>query len=1231
MSAMTAGSFTDLFFRISLRVFWKVAAAFAVVAGITVSPLSHVWAQGPAAASQSGAFPNFDARILQGFANAGSPAARIAAVEDEAGARRTAIEAGWPGAQYTLDASGFLRSLQAEGAPLSAAAQGDAADASRRFLEEHEPFFGLPSGGMRDFRLISQQPDESAVLVRFGQTAGGLPVYNGQIRLTLNSSGQITQVDIGDLARGGALVASPALSAEEAVRAALRMHGWNASTELIPTDPDAEGRLFFENPLGPARTPIRVELVVFPLAESEARPAYRIFLEIDGKNWFELLLDAGNGNLLLRHNLYRSAAQGRVWKLSPLKGPREQVTFPEGWLGPGQTRTTGNNIDAYLDTDFDNVPDQASRPNIQNGRAVSSSQLFDFPAGEGSTGQNPRDFPAAAVTNLFYLGNEAHDYFYTLGFDEAAGNFQTDNFGRGGAGNDAVRVEAQDGLNGASFSATPDGVPPRAQFGLFDFQRTPTPTDDKDAAYEAQVVVHELAHGFTTRVVGGPDVVNCLNGLQSAGMSEGWSDYFAASYSSDPIQGAYLTGTPGGARRHSFEGYPFTYEHLGNTGWVIPHDDGEIWAAALWDIRKELGRSTADQLIARALKLTPCGPSMVDARQAVLQADANTGAANRAKLWEIFARHGLGNSARGVDGNNIITGTVFTAAFDRPFDLQPGNRAPVVTSQPAFSTGVGQSYQYNIAATDPDGDLLTYTVSEGPPGLTVSPAGRVGWTATFTGQRVKITVADGKGGRAMHGFYIPVITQLFPNQNVEIGGAQNSLGLGGIIVPNGSPALQFTMRGGSGNPDLLVLGPDGSVGGFSRPGSTETFSIAAPRPGVWLVQVAGVATYSGVSLKATLPVPTVLAKDTTLRNRSGDRTSETFYRVTVPPGVPVLRIVTTGGTGDADLFVKRGAIPACQDVLLILLGQCDVDEVSIANGNEEVIEIVNPEPGDWFINVLGFEAYFGLNLTVGFPQPTIKNGGVVLATQTPAVAQAPARSIISVYGDGFAPPGTLVTDPVLDGTGKVSTTLANTCLEINGNRSPMFAVMPTQVNAQISEKVMPGAASAVVIRGCGTLSETRSAPVGLVVTEAAPAFFNFTNQASGVNPIAAVHGGGPDLVGEPGLIAGAVFTPAEPNGIVSLFGTGFGGTNPPLPAGAIPGTSVPDGVARATGAVAVTVGGIPVPAEDVYYAGTAPCCAGLDELVIRVPANAPDGNLPVRFTIGGISSPEGPYITVKKP
>ncbi|MGS0749204.1 M36 family metallopeptidase, partial [Halpernia sp. GG3] len=81
----------------------------------------------------------------------------------------------------------------------------------------------------------------------------------------------------------------------------------------------------------------------------------------------------------------------------------------------------------------------------------------------------PSDNLNAATTNLFYLNNKVHDIFYRLGFTESARNFQSFNFGKGGAQNDYVLAESQDGSgkDNANFATPSDGSKPRMQMFLW--------------------------------------------------------------------------------------------------------------------------------------------------------------------------------------------------------------------------------------------------------------------------------------------------------------------------------------------------------------------------------------------------------------------------------------------------------------------------------------------------------------------------------------------------------------------------------------------------------------------------------------------------------------------------------------------------------------------------------------------------------------------------------------------
>jgi hypothetical protein len=149
--------------------------------------------------------------------------------------------------------------------------------------------------------------------------------------------------------------------------------------------------------------------------------------------------------------------------------PADSLASPFGWHdtdgAPGAefTTTRGNNVHAYMDQDADNVPDFESSPSGGAGLA------FDFPI---DFGEHAQSYRAAATTNLFYTNNMIHDVLHRYGFDEASGNFQANNYGRGGGGGDYVRAEAADGngTNNANFStpARDDGTgTPRMQMYLW--------------------------------------------------------------------------------------------------------------------------------------------------------------------------------------------------------------------------------------------------------------------------------------------------------------------------------------------------------------------------------------------------------------------------------------------------------------------------------------------------------------------------------------------------------------------------------------------------------------------------------------------------------------------------------------------------------------------------------------------------------------------------------------------
>jgi extracellular elastinolytic metalloproteinase len=132
--------------------------------------------------------------------------------------------------------------------------------------------------------------------------------------------------------------------------------------------------------------------------------------------------------------------------------------------------TRGNNVWAYQDRDLSNL----NNPTVAKSTASTTTTdplSFDFTPNfsQSAVINSPARNKDFNVTNLFYWNNVIHDVLYQYGFDEVGGNFQVNNQGRGGAGNDPVIADAQDasGSDNANFATPVDGQSPRMQMYLW--------------------------------------------------------------------------------------------------------------------------------------------------------------------------------------------------------------------------------------------------------------------------------------------------------------------------------------------------------------------------------------------------------------------------------------------------------------------------------------------------------------------------------------------------------------------------------------------------------------------------------------------------------------------------------------------------------------------------------------------------------------------------------------------
>jgi len=178
-------------------------------------------------------------------------------------------------------------------------------------------------------------------------------------------------------------------------------------------------------------------------------------------------------------------------------------------------------------------------------------------------------------------------------------------------------------------------------------------------------------------------------------MGEGWSDWFALmmqlktgdSGETPKGIGTYAINeatTGGGIRNYPYSTNmtinPLTFADTNGKSFIDPDDSiekvlvhavGEIWAATLWDLTWAYigkygfssniytgtgGNNKVMQLVIDAMKLQPCNPSFIQARDAIIAADqATTGGQDYCMIWKVFARRGLGVNASSGDNSGDRT------------------------------------------------------------------------------------------------------------------------------------------------------------------------------------------------------------------------------------------------------------------------------------------------------------------------------------------------------------------------------------------------------------------------------------------------------------------------------------------------------------------------------------------------------------------------------------------------
>ena len=239
----------------------------------------------------------------------------------------------------------------------------------------------------------------------------------------------------------------------------------------------------------------------------------------------------------------------------------------------------------------------------------------------------------------------------------------------------------------------------------------------------------------------------------------------------------------------------------------------------------------------------------------------------------------------------------------------------------------------------------------------------------------------------------------------------------------------------------------------------------------------------------------------------------------------------------------------------------------------------------------------------------------------PRVFEGSYNAILKAIAPNFLPADLAGSGGLVNG--RVGTIAAGVCIEMDGQRAPVFEVRSGQVNFQALVAPDQRRSVVTVIANCGAANERRSLPVALTIAPAAPEFFFFATGQAG--PVAAIDSLTGAYLGAPGMLPGATFRRARAGDLVTVFVTGLGDTAPRFATGELPAQS-----GRAVAQVTIELGGRQIQPS---YAGVTGGFAGLYQVNFQVEAGVGSGDLPIKMIVqtaaGPVETSPGAFLSVE--
>lgn len=275
-------------------------------------------------------------------------------------------------------------------------------------------------------------------------------------------------------------------------------------------------------------------------------------------------------------------------------------------------------------------------------------------------------------------------------------------------------------------------------------------------------------------------------------------------------------------------------------------------------------------------------------------------------------------------------------------------RAPLaVAAMTLPSATEGRPYAAQLVAVGGDG-VFSWTVGAGalPVGVVLTPGGAlVGTPAEGGAFTFNASVSDGAGRMAARELSLAVErTPTIQTASLPAGDLDSPY-TAQLMATGGSGAYAWSLAEGT-LPVGLALSATGVLAGTPAALGSATFTVR-------VTDEAGARHDRAFTLVVAQIV--TLASGDVISDLGGEVGSIRYFAIEVPAGATRLTVATSGGTGDVDLYLRRGALPQ----------EFEYDCRPLRSGNGEICRVTAPSAGTWYIMLRGHAAYAGVRLEVG--------------------------------------------------------------------------------------------------------------------------------------------------------------------------------------------------------------------------------------------------------------------------